>query len=97
MDGVQAKRKTIEAQAKETLVEIQENKISIDNIDTVCKEVMDDLAVITNEKKQNYMRSMIKSIYVKERSEALVNGYIPYYTQAQNIHYESKRRDSRAS
>lgn len=39
------------------------------------------------------MRSMIKSIYVKERREAFVNGYIPLYTQAQNIQDESISRD----
>lgn len=82
----------MEEQAKETL--IAEDPINIDDIDFVCKEVMDDLSVITDEKKQKYMRSVIKSIYVKERSEALVNGYIPLYTQAQNIHYEPKRRNS---
>ncbi len=95
MDGVTAKKKIIEAQTKESLVDIQENVISIDNIHNVCKEVLEDLKMITEEKKQTYMRSMIKSIYVKERNEALVNGYIPLYTQAQNIQDESKRRDSR--
>lgn len=93
MKVVKAKKDVIEAKTKETLVGKQENKVSIDNIETVCKDVLYDLKTITKEKKQNYMRSMIKSIYVKERSEALVNGCIPLYSQAQNIHYESKRRD----
>ncbi len=93
VDEVKAKRSAIEAQAKETLVVAQENRIDVDNIDSVCKDVMDDLRSITTEKKQKYMRSMIKSIYVKERSEALVSGYIPLYTQAQNIQDEPKRRN----
>jgi len=91
IDGVNAKRKAIEEQAKETLM--MEDPIDFDDIDSVCKEVMDDLKMLTDEKKQKYMRNMIKSIYVKERREALVNGCIPLYTQAQNIQYEPKRRN----
>ena len=93
MEGVRAKKEAIEEQTKESLVNSQENEINLDNIDKVCKDVLDDLKIITKEKKQAYMRSMIKSIYVKERNEALVNGYIPLYTQAQNIQDEPKRRD----
>lgn len=39
------------------------------------------------------MRNMIKSIYVKERSKAQVNGCIPLYAQAQNIQYEPIHRN----
>jgi site-specific DNA recombinase len=95
LDSVKAKRNVIETQTKESLEVTQENKISIDNIKTVCKEVMEDLKTITNEKKQKYMRNLIQSIYVKERREALVNGCIPLYTQAQNIQDESISRNCR--
>lgn len=94
LDSVKAKRNVIETQTKETLEVTQENKISIDNIKTVCKEVMEDLKTITNEKKQKYMRNLIQSIYVKERREASVNGCIPLYTQAQNIQDEPISRYS---
>ncbi len=97
MNELKAKRNVIETQAKETLNVVQENKISIENIEAVCKEVMEDLKTITNEKKQKYMRNLIQSIYVKERSEALVNGYIPLYTQAQDIQDEPKRRNCRST
>lgn len=95
IEAVKAKKAAIEEQTKEAV--ITEDPMNIDDIELVCKEVMDDLSTITAEKKQKYMRSMIKSIYVKERSEALVNGYLPLYTQAQNIHYEPKRGDRGAS
>lgn len=55
---------------------------------------MEDLKNITKEKKQKYMRGMIESIYVRERSSAVVNGYIPLAIQAQNIQYESICRNS---
>jgi len=92
IDEVKAKRKVIEAQIKETLEVNQENKINTDNIEIVCREVMEDLKTITDEKKQKYLRNLIQSIYVKERNEAFVNGCIPLYTQAENIQYEPKRR-----
>ncbi len=92
MIDINAKRKAIEEQAKETL-NIVDERINLDDIDSVCKEIMDDLQEITVEKKQKYMRGMIKSIYVKERSNAFVNGYIPLSTQAQNIQDEHKRWD----
>ncbi len=91
MDGMNAKRKAVEEQTRETL--ILEDPINLEDIDTICQEIMDDLQTITEEKKQKYMRSMVKSIYVKERSEALVNGYIPLYTQAQNIQDEPISRN----
>lgn len=70
-----------------------DERINLDDIDLVCKEVMDDLKMLTEEKKQKYMRGMIKSIYVKERSQAFVTGSIPLATQAQNIQYEHKCRN----
>jgi len=93
---INAKRKAIEEQAKEVL-DIVDEKINLDDIDVTCKDIMEDLETITQEKKQKYMRDMIKSIYVKERSQATVNGYIPLYSQAQNIQYEPKRRYRRTS
>lgn len=92
MGDLQAKRKAIEEQTKEVF-EMVDERINLDDIDLVCKEVMDDLKMLTEEKKQKYMRGMIKSIYVKERSQAFVTGSIPLDTQAQNIQYEHKRRN----
>lgn len=93
MNTVKAKKEAIESQTKETLLLAQEDNIDLDHIDEACKDILEDLQMITTEKKQEYMRSMIKSIYVKERSEAFIDGYIPLYTQAQNIQDESKRRN----
>jgi len=97
MKEVKSKKAVIEAEAKDVLVMEQEYLINIDDVEAVCKEIMEDLQDITEEKKRNYMRNLVKSIYVKERRTALVNGCIPLHTQAQNIQDEYKRRNNRTA
>lgn len=94
MKEVNSKRKAIEDRVEENSKNVGSN-FEFEDVDSVCKEVMEDLRNITKEKKQKYMRGMIESIYVKERSSAVVNGYIPLAIQAQNIQYESISRNSR--
>lgn len=93
MKEVNSKRKAIEDRVEENSKNVGSN-FDFEDVDSVCKEVMEDLRNITKEKKQKYMRGMIESIYVKERSSAVVNGYIPLAIQAQNIQYESISRYS---
>lgn len=83
-------RKMLELYRKDFCLDEMEGKKAVHSLDMMMR-FADELN--EKEKKQKYMWSMIKSIYVRERSHATVDGYIPLYSQAQNIHYEPKCRD----
>ncbi len=94
MNEAKAKRVVIESQAKQVFIVPKENTISVENLDTICSDVLDELQYASAADRQKYLQKLVQSIYVGERSSALVKGRIPLFTQAQNIQDEPKRRNS---
>ncbi|MGH7245311.1 MAG: hypothetical protein ACREBJ_00755 [Nitrosotalea sp.] len=88
------KRIAIESQAQEILISDTTNYPPVDAVGRVCTDVFSELKAAKQNELQKHMQNLIQSIYVKERSQALVNGYIPYTSQPQNIQDESISRDT---
>ncbi len=90
MHEVKAKKEAIELQIKDYKDKAPDDAISLDSLDDICDTLFYSLKYASASDKQEYVRKLIVSIYVGERSNALVNGRIPLITQGENIQYESK-------
>ena len=71
-----------------------DDAVNLDSFESVCDTIYYSIKHSVASEKQEYLRNLVVSIYVKERRGALVNGRIPLMNQAQNIQYESISRNS---
>lgn len=94
MKEIKGKRENLESKIKEYDQKAPDDAVNLDSFESVCDTIYYSLKHSVASEKQEYLRNLIVSIYVGERSKALVNGRIPLLSQAQNIHYESISRDS---
>ena len=93
MKEVKAKKETIESKTKDFNEKAPDDAVNLDSFESVCDTIYYSIKHSVASEKQEYLRNLIVSIYVKERKQALVNSRIPLMNQVQNIQYESISRD----
>lgn len=93
MKEVKAKKETIESKIKDFNEQAPDDAVNLDSFESVCDTIYYSIKHSVASEKQEYLRNLIVSIYVKERRNALVNGHIPVSVQAQNVGYESISRN----
>lgn len=93
MRDSKAKKEAIELKIKDFNERVPDDAVNLDSFESVCDTIYYSIKHSVASEKQEYLRNLIVSIYVKERREALVNGRIPLMNQVQNIQYESISRN----
>ncbi len=82
---LKAKKEAIESQIQELADKSPDEEVNLDNFDDICDTLFHVLKYADAADKRKYIKKLIVSIYVGERSRAEVNGRIPLVTQVQNI------------
>lgn len=94
MKDNKSKKEILKSQIQSRSDKNSDENVNLDSFDNVCDTLSHQLKYASISERQEYIKSLIISIYVGERSKATVNGRIPLVTDAQNIQDVLISRDS---